>query len=80
MNTQATAAAYWSTAATGQAPGMLEAEFAVLGAHLRMCRRPPGDLLALRAAGKTLRGFVTAHFVTTLGLLVLLIKIVSLLA
>jgi len=36
-----------NTQAIGQIPGTLEAEFAVLSAHLRMCRRQHGDLLAL---------------------------------
>ena len=77
MNTLVTATPHWSTAALGHAADTSLTEFAALGTHLRMCKKLNGGLRALQPAAKTLRGFVTAHFVTTLGLLTLLIDVFS---
>lgn len=72
MNNPPVITPHWSTASVGQAHSASATELAALGLHFQLCRRLNGRLLALQPVAWSVRGFVTAHFVTTLAVLTLL--------
>lgn len=78
MNTHVIVASSWSTASGGNAADVSPIEFSALRAHLDLCNKSHGGLFALQHVAKTMRGFVTGRFVTTLSVLALLIGVGSL--
>ncbi len=79
MNTLVIFTPLWSTASFGDPLDGLALEWAALGMHLDLCKGSHRQLFALRCLAQTLRGFVTAHLVTTLAAVSLLIGVGSLL-
>jgi len=75
MKTQVLASPRWSTASVGHAAVALAPEAAALGLHLQHCQKLHRNLLGLQPLASTLRGFVTTHFMTTLGLIALLAEV-----
>ena len=78
MNNNVVVTPNWSTASFGNAADMSPIEFTALGMHLDLCNRSRGGLFALQHVAKTMCGFVTGHFVTTLAVVALLIGVSSL--
>ena len=66
MKTNALPTPRWSTASLGHAVDTSPLELAALGQHLQHCRQSGGPLSALQAAARTMTGFASSRFVTTL--------------
>jgi len=75
MKTQVPASPRWSTASIDAAQAASPMEFATLALHLQSCQKKHGSLLALQPMFGPLRGLVSAHFVTTLGLIAVLLDV-----
>jgi hypothetical protein len=67
----------WSTASFGDAADTSPMELSVLGDHLDSCKRSHAGWFALQCAAERIDGFITARFVTTLTLAVLLMGMAS---
>lgn len=78
MKTNSPSPPSWSTASLGDPVDTSPMELAALGHHLEICKGSNGHLLALQCAAKTMTGFATTRFVTTLLTFTLLISIVLL--
>lgn len=63
----------WSTASFGDSADTSQLELSALQAHLTLCKRTRGKLLAIRFAAQALHGFVAPRFVTSLVVVALLI-------
>jgi hypothetical protein len=77
MKTQVLASPRWSTASIDAAQAASPMEFATLALHLQSCQKKQGSLLALQPMFGPLRGLVSAHLVTTLGLIAMLLDVCS---
>lgn len=77
MNSPLVITPRWSTASAEQTHSTPATELAALDLHFQLCQRLNGRLRALQPVAWCLRGFVTAHFVTTLALVVLLAGVFS---
>jgi len=78
MNTHVIVQPRWSTASFGDSADTSQLELSALQAHLTLCKRPRGKLLAIRFAAQTLHGFVAPRFVTSLVVVALLIGLAHL--
>ena len=63
----------WSTSSLGESVDTSPVELAALGQHLERCRVPGGRLSAMQTAAQEMSGFASAHLVTTLLALAVLI-------
>lgn len=78
MNNHIAVRPHWNTAAIGHTEAALQTDLAALQMQLRlhMCQPLHRQLLTLHPVAHDLRGFVTAHSVTTVALSVLLTSFV----
>ncbi len=77
MNTKVITHPSWSTASFGDGAQTSPLELSALGEHLDSCRGAHGRVFALQCAAQFMRGFVSAHLVTTVLSVALLIGLVS---
>ena len=63
----------WTTASFGSTPDTSPMELSALGDHLNQCRDAHGRLLAFQCLAERAHGFVSARFVTSLVVTILLI-------
>jgi hypothetical protein len=78
MKTDVLCMQYGSAASFGDAADALRSDMARLGEHLSSCKKQYGRLSGLRCLAQRVHGFVNAHFVTTLVLLMLVANLRSL--
>jgi len=78
MNTHVIVQPRWSTASFGDSADTSQLELSALQAHLTLCKRTRGKLLAIRFAAQALHGFVAPRFVTSLVVVALLIGLAHL--
>lgn len=74
MSTHIAVSPHWNTAAIGHSEANLQTDLIALQGQLRlhMCQPLRRQLVVLRPVANDLRGFVTAHSVTSLALTALL--------
>lgn len=63
----------WSTSCFGHSCDTSPVELHALGSHLQQCQNSSTSLHALQRATQAVHGFVAQRFVSTLGVLVLLV-------
>lgn len=78
MNSHIAVTPHWNTAAIGHTESSLQTDLMALQSqlHLHMCQPLRRQLLVLRPVAHDLRGFITAHSVTSLALSALLARVV----
>ncbi len=65
----------WSTSSIGEAADTTPMELSVLGEHLTLCNGASAHLLAVRCGAQKMQGFVRAHLVSALVVVLTLIGI-----
>ena len=73
MKTETLSTSSWSTASYGGSADTSPMELSALGEHVSLCKGPHGRIFAMHHVAHTVNRFVTARFVTTLLVAVVLL-------
>lgn len=80
MTPQALSSPPWLTASFGETTHTTPMELHALGEHLSVCRRHSGRWFTVKCGAEAVNGFVSAHLVTTLAGVSLLLGLTWLVA